>query len=236
MKNIKSQIILLITLVSVFCLFSCSPSLSVKIASIDKVSVDFSSGLGDNLVQTLYSITDTDSQSPLFNKTAVFENLESAGFSVESVIVDNNNLSLKTKPVALEKIVGSTSGLIEEVTSNSVKFSLTPEKFQDFVSVLPEETIGYLDLLCAPILTNEELSPDDYSEVLAAIYGKKIAQETLDSNFVIEFSVPENSNIKEIKVKIPNSKTVTNKNKARITVPLADFLCNLEESQISIIW
>lgn len=236
MKNKITQNIL-VALLGIICLLvGCSPSLNVNISSAEAVTIEFSSGLGENLVQTLYSITEADSQSPLFNKNAVAENLELSGFPVDSVSVDNNDLFVKTKPTSLQSIAKNTSGLIEEVSNNSVTISLTPEKFQDFVTILPEETVGYLDLLCAPIFTNEELSPEEYGEVLAAIYGNKLAREALSSNFVIEVSVPQGVSIKKIDVKIPSSKTVTNKNKARISIPLADFLCNLAESTIYLEW
>ena len=230
-KNLLSIFVLFIFL---FAFMGCSPSLAVNIATTNDVSVEFSSGLGESLVQTLYSITDMDSQNPLFNKKAVAANLGAAGFTVENISVDNNNIYLKTKSSSFKDIVANSSELVEELTPSSVKLSFSSEKLQDFVSVLPEETVGYLDLLCAPVLTNEELSTDDYVDVLAAIYGKKLAQETLSSNFVIEISV--GSKIKSIDVKIPNSKTVTNNNKARITIPLADFLCNLDESTVNITW
>lgn len=230
-KNILSIFVLFVFLIG---FIGCSPSLAVNIATADDVTVEFSSGLGDSLVQTLYSIADVDSQNPLFNKKAVAANLEASGFAVEKISVDDNNIYLKTKSSSFENIVANSSELVEELTPSSVKISFSPEKLQSFVSVLPEETVGYLDLMCAPVLTNEELSTDDYVDVLAAIYGKKLAQETLSSNFVIEISV--GSKIKSIDVKIPNSKTVTNNNKARITIPLADFLCNLEESTVNITW
>lgn len=236
MKNKITQSILIALLGSMWLFFGCSPSLNVKVSSPEAVSIEFSSGLGENLVQTLYSITEADSQSPLFNKNAVAENLELSGFPVDSVSVDNNDLFVKTKPTSLKKIATNSSGFVEEVTSNSVTISLTPEKFQEFASILPEETVGYLDLLCAPIFTNEELTTEDYYEVLSAIYGNKLAKEAMFSTFIIEVSVPETSSIKKIDVKVPSSKTVTNKNKARITIPLADFLCNLEESSIIIAW
>ena len=236
MKNKITQNIL-VALLGIICLLvGCSPSLNVNISSSEAVTIEFSSGLGENLVQTLYSITEADSQSPLFNKNAVAENLELSGFPVDSVSVDNNDLFVKTKPTSLQSIAKNTSGLIEEVTNNSVTISLTPEKFQEFVTILPEETVGYLDLLCAPIFTNEELTTEDYYEVLSAIYGKTLAQEALESEFVINVSVPSNEEIIDIKVDIPNAKAMIKNNSAKIVVPLADFLCNLRESMIIIVW
>lgn len=61
-KNLLSIFVLFIFL---FAFMGCSPSLAVNIATANDVSVEFSSGLGEALVQTLYSITDMDSQNPL---------------------------------------------------------------------------------------------------------------------------------------------------------------------------
>lgn len=227
-----------ICLISIFslCLFACSPSLTVNISSVEEVAVEFSSGMGDTIKETMYSVTGTDGQSPLFNKNAVSKNFEVSGFPLESVEVDDNNLWVKTKATSFEEVEKFASGLIENLTSTSVTMSLNPKKIQNMIEILPEETVGFLDLLCAPIFTMEELTSEEYYEVLSAIYGKTLAEEALNSNFTIEFSVPKNKVIKTIDVKIPYSKTVKNQNKARITIPLTEFLCNLGESKISISW
>lgn len=232
--NLILKIAILLIFTVLFC--GCNPTLSVNIASTDAVSLEFYSGLGESVEETVSAITGTDAQTPLFDKEAVSQNLEATGFSVKSVEVYDNNLFLETNPMSMYKIQSITSGLIEEITSNSVTISLTPEKFQEFVTVLPEETVGYLDLLCAPIFTNEELTTEDYYEVLSAIYGKTLAQEAMESEFVINVSVPSNEEIIDIKVDIPNAKALIKNNSAKIVVPLADFLCNLRESMIIIVW
>lgn len=228
------KIAILLIFTGLFC--GCNPTLSINIASTDAVSLDFYSGLGESVEETIYAITGTDAQTPLFDKEAVTKNLEATGFSVKSIELDDNNLFLETNPMSMYKMQDITSGLIEDITTNYVTISLTPEKFQEFVSILPEETVGYLDLLCAPILTNEELTTADYYEVLSAIYGKTLAQEALESNFVINISVPNDKEIIDMGVDIPNAKSMIRNNKAKIIVPLADFLCNLEESVIIIAW
>lgn len=218
-------------------LFGCNPSLTVNIASEDSVSLEFSSGLGETVKETLYTITGTEEGSPLFDKNAVEMNLLTAGLPTESVIVSQNNLYMRTSPVSMKKMEAVAPGILEEFSSNYIKISLSPEKIQNFTSVFPEDTLGYIDLLCAPIFTMEELTTEDYAEVLGAIYGKTLAKEAMESEFVISIILPKDKEILDIGiVDLPYAKASIEGNRAEILVSLADFLCNLNESTIHISW
>ena len=231
--NFKVAALAIILFLSVF-LCGCSPSLRVEVKSADVMSLEFSTGFSDILEETLYSITGIDEEGTLFEEKVVTNNLEQAGFSVDSIKVVDNNLFVKTKADKAKILNDIVPDFISEKSDKSIDISISPENLQSVLAVLPEETVGYVDLLCAPIFTYEELSPEEYCEVLSAIYGNTLALEALESNFTIEILVP--NPIKKINVKLPNAVTQTEKNKVIITIPLVDFLCNLEESIISVSW
>jgi hypothetical protein len=231
--NFKIAALAMVLILS-FVLCGCSPSLKVEVKSADLMSLEFTTGFSDVLEETLYSITGIDENGTLFEEKVVTNNLEQAGFSVDSINVSDNNLYVKTKADKAKILNDVAPELIREISENLIDISISPENLQSVLAVLPEETVGYVDLLCAPIFTYEELSPEEYCEVLSAIYGKTLALEALESNFTIEILVP--NLIKKINVKLPNAVTQTEKNKVIITIPLVDFLCNLEESIISVSW
>lgn len=233
MKNIKlKSLVISCLIILLFC--SCSPTINVQVDSKENVSLEFSSALGDTVIETLYSLTGVDSATSLFDEKAVSENFKNAGLPLDSVKTEKDNLTAKTKFVSIEEMSKSLPDIIDYSNEKYLIVTFSPEKLQSFVEILPEETVGYIDLLCAPIFTFEELSTEEYGEVLSAIYGKKVAEETLGSNFVINFSVLNNYKITNLQVSIPNAQKTISGNKAKITIPLADFLCNLEESQIRI--
>lgn len=218
-------------------MYGCNPSLTVNITSEDSVSLEFSSGLGETVKETLYTITGVEEGSPLFDKTAVRQNLLTAGLPTEIVNIDQNNLYLKTSPVSMEEMEAVAPGIIEEFSSTYMRLSLSPERIQNFTSIFPEDTLGYIDLLCAPIFTMEELTTEEYAEVLGAIYGKTLANEAMESEFEITIRVPNDMEILDIGIAdLPYAKAKINKNSAKILVSLADFLCNLKDSTIHISW
>ena len=61
----------------------------------------------------------------------------------------------------------------------------------------------------APVLTDEEMSADEYAELVAVVYGQKVADELMHSS--VEFSVvSKNGKSKSYKIPLAELMTLTN--------------------------
>jgi len=139
--NFKVAALATLLFLSVF-LCGCSPSLRVEVKSADVMSLEFSTGFSDILEETLYSITGIDEEGTLFEEKVVANNLEQAGFSVDSINVSDNNLYVKTKADKAKILNDVAPELIREISDKSIDISISPENLQSVLAVLPEETVG----------------------------------------------------------------------------------------------
>lgn len=234
----KAKLFIFTLVFSLVIFVGCSPKMCITITEDSNVNFSFKSGTSDSLNKTLYSLTGLASGSELYDKTLIKENLKLAGFDSSVVEVTNqSNISIETSSKQLAKIAPELSSLIIQDKSKpqELKIKISPKKIRDVLSVFPEETTSYTELLMAPIFTDEKMTTDEYVELLSLVYGDKIAKETKDSVFGIEISVPKK--IKYVTTNnFQNVKNETLNGKAKIEIPLVDFLCLQSEAEIVLNW
>ena len=120
-------------------------------------------------------------------------------------------------------------------TENSLSLTISPETMAELVGFLPEDTKDYIDLLMAPIFTGEELSPEEYVDVIRGLYGPSVAENLLSS--IINISFIAEKNITDIEL-FPEDLGVISKQgkKASFQIPLHKILSNSKKSEICIWW
>jgi hypothetical protein len=65
------------------------------------------------------------------------------------------------------------------------------EKGPAFIALLSQELSDYLSTLMAPIVTGEELTQEEYLELVSSVYGAEIAQEISAARVAIRLSFPQ---------------------------------------------
>ncbi|MBP5588067.1 MAG: hypothetical protein J6X37_05010 [Treponema sp.] len=122
------------------------------------------------------------------NETLLFDSIEiekallKSGFTSASALTHNDmekgeeNLTIKAytskKTFDFIKYTHSKDGFIK-----SVSVTLSPEILQDLITNQNSIIQKYADLLMAPCFTGEELTKEEYIEVLSSLYGEKLAEE-----------------------------------------------------------
>ena len=85
-----------------------------------------------------------------------------------------------------------SSGVVS-VENGKITASLSPQSLVKFYESADSQTIMFLDMLLAPVFNNEEMSQEEYLEVLASFYGEEIAAEMKASKFKITLKNPDGS-------------------------------------------
>ena len=187
---------------------ACPIDINCKINNNETLSVSFSTQMGDELINFMKSFENADSTTTsgvnLFNPTEIKQSLIKSGLTDVDVTTPNEK-SLKMSFTTKAKIEGD-------------EISITAKDLQDLYNSFDKKTKTYCDLLVAPSLINEPMSLEEYSEILASVYGQKLANEILTGD--INFSVERNG--KKTNTSIPIVKfLILNENEnEKITVKI----------------
>jgi len=155
---------------------SCKSSVKITAISSQDTKVDVNLDLGKLLSETIVSLTgltgDTQNGSFVFNKTEMEQSLQ-----------NNNFLDSVVTPVGQTGVTVSTTvkkGTYADFITNDkdkLTVNFTPDSIKNLFAVLGEDYMAYTSLLMAPVFTDEALSPEEYKEILAAVYGTELAEE-----------------------------------------------------------
>jgi len=201
MKKLYLYLILLISIVFV----GCTTSISVKLNSDNSVDVKFSGSAGEAFTKMV--MTSTGEDGAIDEKQVTYE-LAKAGFSNVNVKVTNKtniNISLTDKNCSSYLF---TSGLLSAKKGN-LELNLNNKTLKDYYDSADEQTVTVLDLLLAPIFNDEEMTEDEYLEMVGTFYGESAAKEIGNSIINISF---ENTNGKKSDFRIPLAKLLCGQN------------------------
>lgn len=231
----KTERLLILTLLlALFVFTGCSPTLKIRLASDNTIAMQFVSGTGAELSKTFTSLT--GQQIGQVNTLSTQKAMKEAGLSANAITQVGPDLWLTTGPDSIDGILagkpgtitytpaGSSSARSSSATRSDVfSITLSPETAQYIVSLLPEETVSYTELFMAPIFTGEQMSPDEYTDLIAAVYGQQLADELDAASFKITILVPG----KTTSVSLPenlNATSETDEDSALINIPLSSLL------------
>src|SRR5574344_2280659 len=120
-------------------------------------------------------------------------------------------------------------------TKNSLTLILSPSTMYGIAASLPEDAKSYLDLLMAPVFSGETMSPSDYIDLVATVYGQELSDELQSSAVKITLSSPEGTSIKKTALSdATNVKTAADQ--VTFLIPLAEFLTLSDTKTFSITW
>lgn len=172
-------------LAAVFLFCSCSPKIATVITSSEETSTVVSCAIPPVLSDLMESFTGSSARD-LISAAEIQKNLQAHGIPVVSCTIGKDNVfTLKTG-----KMAPAALPLPVETTARSIRITCTPESIQHLVSLLPSETADTFDLLMAPVLTGENMTADEYIDLVGIVYGESIADELKASRLTLTLDTP----------------------------------------------
>ncbi len=178
MKNTKYLFsIFYIIFLSLF--VSCSTSIKITASKTDtqnySVSIQLGQIISDAIKEAASGISEIDSKANPNSNLVLFDTQ-----SIKKVLEESSFSNIKVSSPEFSKLEFSATGKLEEIiycTQNSLEVKLNKNNIKSFISIFPQETQSFLDLLMAPVLTGEEMTSSDYIDLVAVVYGEPIAEE-----------------------------------------------------------
>jgi len=178
----KKSFLYLILLISLT-LAGCTTKINVKLNKDNSVDIQFSAGAGDAFTSMVMSTTGND--GAVDEKQVTYE-LVKAGFDNVKVKVSgksNVNISLTDKKHTSYLF---TSGMLS-VEKGELGLELTRKTLKEYYDSADEQTLTVLDLFLAPVFNDEEMSEEEYLEMVGTFYGEKAAVEIRNSMVDVSF-------------------------------------------------
>ena len=179
---------------------SCDCSVSVTQNADKSLSIEFNGSVGKALL-SIFEMNDSDSDEEIiiFDEEEIKDELIKSGFSEVQVSVNPKNKN-EIKIVMKDKNQSSflfSSGLLTEETvkgKTEYKVHLSPFTLKKFYDDADESLRGLLDLFLAPVFNDEEMTSEEYEEMMGTVYGEEVGKEIEKS--LVTISGIENSKIK----------------------------------------
>ncbi len=183
------HILVLVLSFFAFSLIGCSNDIYLKLNKDGSVDVKYSTLAGDALVDIFESFTTSTDSKDFFNPEEIKKDFISCGFS-NVIVTKNGNTGFAS--VMKDKMRKSLlfSSKILTASNSSIKVKISPEVLFDFYCDSDEQTQMLLDMLLAPVFNEEEMTENEYIELISSVYGKSVGQEIQNSkvNIVLEDS------------------------------------------------
>lgn len=237
------------------CLFtSCSPVLKVEVAPNGDISYSVESAVAPVIEDTVRSFTGAGENLPLFNEAQILQALNAAG--LEQVSVDAPSNSSLVVSAQIDRVVPQTmaianlgSGLVcedmvpqvagaigychsNQAGQRKLVLTISPEVLQQVLAIMPMETVEYLDLLSAPILTGETMSASEYIDLISVVYGDSVAKELKGAAIKILVTVP--SPARSASVSDPSGMTRVKGKVVEFTLGLPELLSNPAPTEFTV--
>ena len=175
---------------------SCTSEISLELKKDGSVDVEFNGVAGKAFAALIYSASGMSAEQVQSAESVIFDTKEieyemsSNRFSNVKAVTKNGTDLTVTMSDKNGKSALFTSGIIS-VKNGKLSACLSPQNLVNFYKTADSQTIMFLDMLLAPIFNDEQMSQEEYVEVLASFYGDEIAEEMKNSNFRITLKNPD---------------------------------------------
>ena len=215
MKNIYKNL-----LVALFCsviLFLTSCKSQIKITfSKNACTVKYSTKLGKALFYTFYVFAGETESEKIFD-TEQFKQIFSEGglknVSAESKVIDEISIQGDIDGNNGDFISGS-SIIKSSNNGKNVEIEFTRNNLLKMYDNMPSIMRSYIDLFMAPVFTEEEMSNEEYLELISSVYGQILADEIKTStvDFIVVLSDGKTKQFSLELIDLINIKTDIKKN------------------------
>lgn len=215
MKNIYKNL-----LVALFCsviLFLTSCKSQIKITfSKNACTVKYSTKLGKALFDTFYAFAGETESERIFD-TEQFKQIFSEGglknVSAESKVIDEISIQGDIDGNNGDFISGSS--IIKSSNNGKiVEIEFSRNNLLKMYDNMPSIMRSYIDLFMAPVFTEEEMSNEEYLELISSVYGQILADEIKTStvDFIVVLSDGKTKQFSLELIDLINIKTDIKKN------------------------
>ena len=177
----------------------CTSEITLELKKDGSVDVEFLGSAGNAfaaLIQSASGMTLSDatssSASVTFDTKEIEYEMGSNGFSkVKAVSKKGTDLTVSMTDKNKKSAMFS-SGIVS-VENGKLNAQLSPQTLVKFYNSADSQTVQFLDMLLSPIFNDEQMSQEEYLEVIEAFYGEDIAEEMKASKFRITLKNPDGS-------------------------------------------
>lgn len=215
MKNIYKNL-----LVALFCsviLFLTSCKSQIKITfSKNACTVKYSTKLGKALFDTFYAFAGETESERIFD-TEQFKQIFSEGglknVSAELKVIDEISIQGDIDGNNGDFISGS-SIIKSSNNGKNVEIEFSRNNLLKMYDNMPSIMRSYIDLFMAPVFTEEEMSNEEYLELISSVYGQILADEIKTStvDFIVVLSDGKTKQFSLELIDLINIKTDIKKN------------------------
>lgn len=215
MKNIYKNL-----LVALFCsviLFLTSCKSQIKITfSKNACTVKYSTKLGKALFDTFYAFAGETESEKIFD-TEQFKQIFSEGglknVSAESKVIDEISIQGDIDGNNGDFISGA-SIIKSSNNGKNVEIEFSKNNLLKMYDNMPSIMRSYIDLFMAPVFTEEEMSNEEYLELISSVYGQILADEIKTStvDFIVVMSDGKTKQFSLELIDLINIKTDIKKN------------------------
>lgn len=201
----KTKNVILVSIFSflLFLLCSCKTELKISVLPSGKIAVEYCAVPGKAFSETILAISGEEiySDEPIvFNANQIKTSVDQTGLEEVDVSgVKNSTLDIKGIIPSDKTDIFSKSGIIKYgTTAKDVEIVISVENLQKFYELCPEQFQNYIDLFMSPSFTGEEMTTEEYVDLVASVYGQELADEVLTSKLKITLQNNDKKVIKEI--------------------------------------
>lgn len=201
----KTKNVILVSIFSflLFLLCSCKTELKISVLPSGKIAVEYCAVPGKAFSETILAISGEEiySDEPIvFNANQIKTSVDQTGLEEVDVSgVKNSTLDIKGIIPSDKTDIFSKSGIIKYgTTAKDVEIVISVETLQKFYELCPEQFQNYIDLFMSPSFTGEEMTTEEYVDLVASVYGQELADEVLTSKLKITLQNNDKKVIKEI--------------------------------------
>lgn len=215
MKNIYKNL-----LVALFCsviLFLTSCKSQIKITfSKNACTVKYSTKLGKALFDTFYAFAGETESERIFDTEQFKQIFSESGLknvSAESKVIDEISIQGDIDGNNGDFISGS-SIIKSSNNGKNVEIEFSRNNLLKMYDNMPSIMRSYIDLFMAPVFTEEEMSNEEYLELISSVYGQILADEIKTStvDFIVVLSDGKTKQFSLELIDLINIKTDIKKN------------------------
>ncbi len=167
-----------------FLFLSCTTEVTLTVKADDSVDIQFEGGAGAAFTKMISSAAGASGVASgsdlLIDADTVSYELAKAGFSAVKVNQKKGgavNISMNDKK---QSSYIFTSGIIKS-QKGKLAAAISRKSLEDFYTSADEQTRMTLDLFLAPVFNSEEMSEEEYLEMVGSFYGSAAAKEVGES-------------------------------------------------------
>lgn len=165
------------------CFISCTTEVTLAVQPDNSVTIKFDGGAGEAFTKMISSAAGMGSESEnLIDTDVVSYELAKAGFSDVKINQKKSGAVSITMSDKKQTSYIFTSG-IAKCEKGRLSAVITRKSLEDFYDSADEQTRMILDLFLAPVFNDEEMTEEEYIEMVSSFYGAGAAKE-VGSSFV----------------------------------------------------